>query len=119
MSKDLKVITKVVNDLKTDFDVELEESMDGRDISRFLGVDSVRNEDKSFEFRQPYLVQRILTLLEIDGKVKSHPIPVCKPLLHEDKDGEPRVRHWKYRSAIGMLNYLQGSTRPDISMAVL
>ena len=72
---------------------ELEVSMDGGEISRFLGVDIVRNEDKSFEFRQPYLIQRILTLLEIDEKVKSRPILVCKPLLHKDKNGDPRIRH--------------------------
>ena len=118
LSKDLKVISSVVENLKQDFDVELEECLDGGDISRFLGVDIVRNKDKSFEFRQPYLIDRILSLLEIDDKVKSRDVPVAKPLLHKDKDGPPRVKHWKYRSAIGMLNYLQGSTRPDIAMAV-
>ena len=95
-----------------DFDVELEELLYGGDM------DIVQNKDKSFEFRQPYLIEQILTLLEIDDKVQSRPVPVCKPLLCKDKNGEPRVRHWKYRSAVGMLNYLQGSTRPDISMAV-
>ena len=33
--------------LKEDFDVELEEELHGGDISRFLGVDIVRNKDKS------------------------------------------------------------------------
>ena len=51
LSKDLKIIDKVVKDLKMDFDVELEESLDDGDISRFLGVDIVQNKDKSFEFR--------------------------------------------------------------------
>ena len=118
LSKDLKVISNVVEHLKKDFDVELEESLDGGDISRFLGVDIIRNKDKSFEFRQPYLIERILSLLEIDDKVKHRDVPVSKPLLHKDKHGPPRSKNWKFRSAIGMLNYLQGSTRPDISMAV-
>ena len=30
----------------------------------------------------------------------------------------PRNNTWNYRTAIGMLTYLQGTTRPDISMAV-
>jgi len=42
---------------------------------------------------------------------------VSYPLLSKDKDGLPRKCPWKYRTAIGMLGYLSGSTRPDISMA--
>ena len=40
------------------------------------------------------------------------------PLLGKDKSGPDRKHDWGYRSAIGMLGYLQASTRPDISMAV-
>ena len=36
LSKDLKVISNVVEYLKQDFDVELEESIDGGDIADFL-----------------------------------------------------------------------------------
>ena len=56
--------------------------------------------------------------MEIDDKVNHKSTPVTKPLLHKDKDADSRVRSWNYRSAIGMLNYLQASTRPDIAMAV-
>ena len=117
-SKDLSAITNLVTNLKKVFDVELEEGINNGDISRYLGVDIVRNEDKSYELRQPFLINRILKLLELDDKVNSKSTPVSKPLLHKDKEGAPRVMSWSYRSAIGMMNYLQGSTRPDISMAV-
>jgi hypothetical protein len=43
--------------------------------------------------------------------------PVGKPLLNEDLEGKPRKKDWKYCTAIGMLTYLQGNTRPEISMA--
>ena len=41
-----------------------------------------------------------------------------KPVLHKDLEGKPRKLSWKYRTAVGMLTYLQGNTRPEISMAV-
>ena len=44
--------------------------------------------------------------------------PAFQSLLHRDLAGKPRRRPWNYRTAIGMLNYLQGHSRPDISMAV-
>ena len=59
-----------------------------------------------------------MDLLELDEKVNSKSTPVSKPLLHKDKEAEPRVNKWNYRAAVGMLNYLQASTRPDIAMAV-
>ena len=77
-----------------------------------------RNKDDSFEIKQPYLIDRILKLLELDDKVQPKPTPVSKPLLHKDKDADPRVRKWNYGTAVGMLNYLQASTRLEISMAV-
>ncbi len=49
---------------------------------------------------------------------ESQPNPVVKPLLHRDSEGEPRRASWKYRSIIGMMNYLLQSTRPEIAMAV-
>lgn len=40
------------------------------------------------------------------------------PLLSIDEHGPDRKFDWHYRSVIGMLGYLQNSTRPDIFMAV-
>ena len=39
-------------------------------------------------------------------------------MLHRDLDGPVRRYAWNYRQAVGMLGYLQGSTRPDIATAV-
>jgi hypothetical protein len=44
-------------------------------------------------------------------------IPVGKPLLNKDLEGKLRKKDWKYCTAIVILTYLQGNTRPEISMA--
>jgi hypothetical protein len=38
------------------------------------------------------------------------------PLLSKDEQGPNRKYDWKYRMLTGMLGYLQGTSRPDISM---
>ena len=48
----------------------------------------------------------------------SKSTPVGKPVLDKDLEGKPRKLSWKYRTAVGMLTYLQGNSRPEISMAV-
>ena len=57
-----------------------------------------------------------LNLAQVE--TQKRPTPVSSPLLHKDLDGKERVKRWNYRSVIGMLTYLQGISRPDISMAV-
>ena len=47
-SKELEVIEDIVKVLKEDFDVEMEENFNDGDISRFLGVDIIRNKDQTF-----------------------------------------------------------------------
>ena len=92
-------------------------------LTKYLGVDMKKNEDGTMELRQPFLIERIIKLLnsegeEFDSKPNPRPTPAIKPLLHKDLEGPPRKSSWNYRQAIGMLTYLQNTTRPDISMAV-
>ena len=47
----------------------------------------------------------------------SRPTPVVGTLLTRDEDGPERKHDWKYRTLTGMIGYLQGTSRPDISMA--
>ena len=88
-------------------------------IKNFLRVEVVQKSDKSIELRQKFLIERIIDAVGLDKELvsASKPSPVIKPLLHKDLDGMDRRFDWNYRSVVGMLGYLQNSTRPDISMA--
>ena len=95
---------------------------DEGDIDKFLGIEIKQLDDKRFELKQPFLIERIcrtLGLIDNDWKVESNDkrTPVGKPVLNKDLDGKPRKLKWKYRTAVGMLSYLQANTRPEISMA--
>ena len=90
---------------------------DDGDLLQYLGI-SLERKGKQLHLVQPHLISRILDTLELDAKTTSKPSPAVKPLLHKDLEGLDRKATWGYRQVIGMLNYLQNSTRPDLSMAV-
>jgi histone deacetylase 1/2 len=92
-------------------------------VNKFLGVEITRLGDNSFELSQPFLINRILNFLglcnnEFETDANSTSTPVPKGLLHRDLDGKARKYTWKYRTAVGMLSYLQNTSRAEISMAV-
>lgn len=91
---------------------------DDGNLEQYLGVDVKRKKNGSIELTQPHLIQRILDVLNITPDVNPKPTPVVKPVLYKDLDGLMRKCNWNYRQAVGMLTYLQGTTRPEISMAV-
>ena len=66
-----------------------------------------------------HLIQRILDLCGMDSeKVNGRDTPVGKPLLHKDLKGLPRKQQWNYRSAVGILGYLTGTSRAELAMAL-
>ena len=116
LSKDKNVLENMVKNLKSkNFILTYEGSLD-----KYLGVDVKRKKDGSLELVQLFLIERILTLLGTKDKSvhNTKPTPAVKPLLNKDIKGENRKNDWSYCTAIGMLTYLQGTTRADISMAV-
>ena len=92
---------------------------DEGDIKNYLGVEVLRHANGMMEFRQKFLIERIIKALgfqsEIAGKDTN---PGTKPPLHKDANGPERKHSWHYRSVIGMLNYLEKTTRPEIAYAV-
>ena len=96
---------------------------DEGEVDKFRGIEITKHEESSFELSQPFLIERILRVLGLfdnEFKVDANPAmtPTFQSLLHRDLAGKPRRKPWKYRAVIGMLNYLQGHSRPDIAIAV-
>jgi hypothetical protein len=90
-------------------------------ISDFLGVKISRQPDGTIHLTQPHLIDQIIPDLWLDRhdsvSTKMTPAAVSQLLrgctASEDFDG-----HFKYRSVIGKLNYLEKTSRPDISYTV-
>ena len=73
-----------------------------------------------FVMAQPFLIERVIKALNFDLSATKGPrdgVPAALALLTKDLDGPERKAAWHYRSVIGMLGYLQGTTRPDLSFA--
>ena len=92
---------------------------DGGPLEAYLGVEVSKPNNGSFELKQSFLIEKIIKTIIGDEEILHETnIPAAKELLHKDPDGPERKHDFNYRQAVGMLTYLQGTTRPDISMAV-
>jgi hypothetical protein len=115
-AKNKELADKLIKDLQRDFTLSEEE-----DVSAYLGVKmEIDNDNNTVTMSQPFLIDRIIELLGDavkEANVKDTPA-VYKEILHKDEMGPERKQSWKYRSAIGMLNFLAASTRPDCLYAV-
>ena len=66
-------------------------------IDKYLGVDIKKIDGTSFKMTQPFLTERIISLLGIDnGRTHDKRTPVGKPLLNKDLNGVDRTQTWKY-----------------------
>ena len=109
-------LDQIIEDMKS---TGLELTVEG-DVTDFLGVHIERKSDGSIIMSQPHLIDQILTMLRLDGEnTTTKDIPMASSrLLSRHNDSPPFDGHFDYRSVIGKLNYLEKSTRPDISYAV-
>lgn len=90
---------------------------DGESLDCYLGVQIERLSNGTIKLFQPYLIERIIRIVMEDKPLNPSKIPAAKELLHKDSDGPVRKHDFNYRQVVGMLSYLQGTTRPDISAA--
>ena len=85
-------------------------------MAGFLGLNIARD-NGTVTLSQTGLIDKIMVATEMeDCNIKF--TPADKVPLTKDLDGDPCCEEWEYRSIVGMLLYLAGSTRPDISYAV-
>ena len=91
------------------------------DAAGFLGVRLGRDEETAgkFEMKQTGLIDRVIEALGLDvDMVTGKATPAEKAPLVKDLDGPNAIGSFSYSSVVGMLLYLEGLTRPDISYAV-
>ena len=67
---------------------------------------------------QPQLIASIVKDLHLQDNTNGRSTPSTQQLLHKDPEGAPMNKEFHYRSVIGKLNFLEKSTRPDISFIV-
>ena len=85
----------------------------------YVGVNIKKAKDGSYdyEFTQSTLIDSFIEDVGLkDAKVKPVPAKVSQR-LHAFKDEPPFDLEFNYRSAVGKLNYLAQTTRPDIMYA--
>jgi hypothetical protein len=89
------------------------------DVSDFLGVSITRHEAGDIHMTQNLLIERILKEMRLSsGNVATKEVPAATSyILKRHATSEPFDNHCNYKSIIGKLNYLEKSSRPDISYA--
>ena len=110
-------INQVVTDLRScsqQFTVD-----DQGDVGDFLGIQIQKQADISIHLSQPQLIDSIIKdlHLQLGSNPKTTPA-VTSTLLHKDADGLDMQPEFHSRSVIGKLNFLEKSTRPDISVSI-
>ena len=115
LSRDQKSVNMFINMLK--YGPKIFVFTDKGSLHQYLGVEIERlPADTGFTMTQPFFIKRILEADKIDLRItNSRPTPVVGPMFLRYEDGSDRKHEWKYRTLTGMLGYLQGTSRPDIS----
>eukprot|EP00957_Ditylum_brightwellii_P094117 7165481-Ditylum_brightwellii.AAC.1 len=75
------------------------------DINKFLGIEITQLDKNRFKISQPYLIDRIVSLLnlnqdELGYQTNPKATPVCKPVLNKDLAGKPCKEDWNYCTAV-------------------
>ena len=83
----------------------------------FLGVSIVNQDDGNILMTQSGLANKIVEVLMIEKLPKKF-TPAESTALVKDEHGDPPDLCYNYPSIVGMFQYLQGHSRPDITFAI-
>lgn len=86
-------------------------------VAGFLGVHIDRDDQGRIFMTQKGLIKRIIEALNISHLPPKY-TPCKREPLTKDLLGDPCQATWNYASVIGMLQYLQAHSRPDLTYAV-
>ena len=86
-------------------------------VNDFLGIQVRHKKSGEITLTQPQLIASILNDLHLnkDNVVTRRTPCLSTVLLHKDPNGQPMTNEFNYCSVIGKLNFLEKSTRPDIT----
>ena len=116
-SPDMAELDKVVEEMRTSskkFRVE-----DLGNVKDFLGIQVMKGKDKTITLNQPQLIGSILKDVKFQSIMKEKDtLALSSVLLQKDTQDKPFNNDFHYQRVIGKLNFLEKSTRPDISYAV-
>ena len=92
---------------------------DQGEVGDFLGIQIQKLADGSIVLTQPHLIDSIIQDLHLQNGSNTKTTPaITSKVLHKDTDGTNITPEFRYRSVIGKFNFLEKSTRPDISVSV-
>jgi hypothetical protein len=114
------IAQKQIDELKTIFEIDVQ-----GDLQDYLGI-QIQSKDGSLHMSQRHLIDSILqdlSLLDKNGaphsKVTTKDLPsMISRKITADTNRPPFTYTWNYHALIGKLNYLEKSTRLDISYVV-
>jgi histone deacetylase 1/2 len=108
-----KAIDQAIKELKQRFDME-----DQGSITDYLGVNVEHLPNGDIKLSQPHLIDQIIDEVHISKRIAGKQTPAAATkILRRDETAPSFDQRFNYRRAVGKLNFLEKSTRPDISYA--
>jgi hypothetical protein len=111
--KNKEAIDSLVNKMKQEKMLFREEES----VAGYLGVHIDRREDGTIHLTQKGLADKIVDALHLSGDDITTVDTPCTKYVPIDENGELAHGEFSYPSVVGQLNYLQGHSRPDITLA--
>ena len=88
-------------------------------LEDYLGVKVEHLANGCMKLSQPHLINQILADLGFNDRTTTKPTPAATSVkLNRDMYGKAYEEDWHYRSIIGKLNFLEKSTRVDLSYSI-